>query len=104
MAKKKPTKKRTTKTAIEKKAAAEPSAKRVAKKTVAKPTIDEDAIGSAAGAVWGCLRDGGPQTITSMKRAVATPSDVTLMAIGWLAREGKLEFVTKGRSVTIGLR
>ena len=49
-------------------------------------------IGHVAGEVWGLLgRDGG-QTVAAIKKSINAPSDVVLAAIGWLAREDKLEF------------
>jgi hypothetical protein len=61
-------------------------------------------IGHVAGDVWGLLgRDGG-QTIAAIKKSIDAPGDVVLAAIGWLAREDKLEFSANGRSVKISLR
>lgn len=79
-------------------------AKAVAAAPAAKSAVDDGQIGNAAGAVWGLLHDGGPQTIAAIKKAADAPSEVTLMAIGWLAREGKLDFVTSGRSLKVALR
>jgi hypothetical protein len=61
-------------------------------------------IGHVAGDVWGLLgRDGG-QTIAAIKKSIDAPGDVVLAAIGWLAREDKLEFSANGRTVKISLR
>jgi hypothetical protein len=61
-------------------------------------------IGHVAGDVWGLLgRDGG-QTIAAIKKSVDAPGDYVLAAIGWLAREDKLEFSVNGRTVKISLR
>jgi hypothetical protein len=62
------------------------------------------AIGHAAGEVWGFLSGGEPRTIADIKKSVKSPADVVVAAIGWLAREDKLEFVTNGKTVKIGLR
>lgn len=69
-----------------------------------KPAINNDQIGCAAGEVWAVLHGKGWQTLAAVKKGVAQPTDVTLMAIGWLAREGKLDFTTSGRSVKLTLR
>jgi hypothetical protein len=61
------------------------------------------AIGHAAGGVWGILSSGEPQTIAELKKSVDAPADVVVAAIGWLAREHKIDFVTNGKSVKIGL-
>jgi hypothetical protein len=62
------------------------------------------AIGHAAGEIWGLLSSGGPRTIADIKKSVKAPGDVVVAAIGWLAREHKLEFDTNGKTVKIGLR
>jgi hypothetical protein len=68
------------------------------------PAFTGIAIGHAAGDVWGFLSGGEPRTIAEVKKAVKAPADVVVAAIGWLAREDKLEFVTNGKTVKIGLR
>ena len=68
----------------------------------AAPLTDHE-IGSAAGEVWLLLTEGKPMTLAAIKKAAKGPSDTTLMAVGWLAREGKLKFETKGRSVKLSL-
>ncbi|MCI0334515.1 MAG: winged helix-turn-helix domain-containing protein [Planctomycetes bacterium] len=61
-------------------------------------------IGDAAGKVWGLLSTDGGQSIAAIKKSVDAPPDVVLAAIGWLAREDKLDFETSGRTVKISLR
>jgi hypothetical protein len=74
-----------------------------------KPASSSDAaftgitIGHAAGEVWACLSD-GPRTIAEIQKSNKAPGDVVIAAIGWLAREDKLEFITSGKTVKIGLR
>lgn len=101
--------KKTAKKAAPKKAAKKAAPKKAAKKKpasngTATPMVSEEQIGYAAGAVWVALDAGKPLTIAAIKKAVDQPSDVTLMAIGWLAREGKLDFTVSGRSVKVELR
>jgi hypothetical protein len=72
--------------------------------TVASPAFTGIAIGHAAGDVWGILSSGEPRTIAELKKSVKAPGDVVVAAIGWLAREHKLEFVVNGKTVKIGLR
>lgn len=69
-----------------------------------KPPLDDALIGETAGAVWVALHEGGPQTLTAVKKSVAATDEAALMAIGWLAREGKLNFAKAGRSVKVSLR
>lgn len=78
-----------------------------AKKPVASrtlPAFSADEIGRVAGDVWGLLIQDGGQTLAAIKKSVAAPADVVTAAIGWLAREDKLEFTTSGRVVKISLR
>lgn len=61
-------------------------------------------IGHVAGEVWGVLSRDSGQTVGAIKKSINAPGEVVLAAIGWLAREDKLEFSTHGRSVKISLR
>jgi hypothetical protein len=61
-------------------------------------------IGNVAGEIWGLLTNDGEQTLAGIKKSVDAPADIVLAAIGWLAREDKLEFATSGRTVKISLR
>lgn len=87
-----------------KKAEAKSSAKPKAPSAVAKTTpLAADAIGDCAGAVWCCLNDNGPQPVATLKKSVDAPADLVLAAVGWLAREGKLNFETNGKQVLVSL-
>jgi hypothetical protein len=61
-------------------------------------------IGHVAGDVWGALTRDGALTVAAIKKEVKAPGDVVAAAIGWLAREEKLNFDTAGRVVKISLR
>lgn len=61
-------------------------------------------IGLVAGEIWGFLAEKEPQTLAAIKKAVTAPADVIAAAIGWLAREDKLEFSTSGRTLKVGLK
>ena len=56
-------------------------------------------IGTAAGALWRFLSTGGPATLYAIERGVDIPKPVVSMALGWLAREGKLRIEETERSV-----
>jgi hypothetical protein len=66
--------------------------------------ISNDEIGRVAGQLWHLLDKGGAQNVAALKKAIDAPADLTLAAIGWLAREDKLEFSNSGRTVKISLR
>jgi hypothetical protein len=61
-------------------------------------------IGNVAGEIWGLLTNNGEQTLAALKKSVDAPPELVLAAIGWLAREDKLEFATTGKTVKISLR
>lgn len=60
-------------------------------------------IGETAGAVWKYLHDNGETNITQLKRGVDAPNDLLHQAIGWLAREDKLQLMKDQRSVRVRL-
>jgi hypothetical protein len=65
--------------------------------------LSSDAIGHTAGDVWKVLADRGEQTVAGLKKAVDSPDELVLAALGWLARENKVAFTTNGRSITVSL-
>ena len=69
-----------------------------------QPAISSEDIGHTAGEIWSVLNRNGGQSLASIKKSVDAPTDLVLAAIGWLAREDKLEFAGSGRTVKISLR
>jgi hypothetical protein len=65
--------------------------------------IDTDTIGETAGAVWQYLKEHGGTTLTTLIRAIGAPREAVLMAVGWLAREGKLELSQEEQTVHVRL-
>jgi hypothetical protein len=66
--------------------------------------LDNEHIGHVAGDVWQLLDKDGGQSLPAIKKAIDAPGDIVLAAIGWLAREDKLNFSKSGRSLTVSLR
>jgi hypothetical protein len=64
----------------------------------------EAEIGDAAGTIWQYLDKHGETTVSSLRQRVKLSEQIVLMAIGWLAREGKLNFVREGSIVKVDLR
>ena len=91
-------------------AAEEPKPAKAAPKKSAAPaaparslTVEE--IGHAAGEVWGALSTGnGGVSLAALKKSVDAPADLVLLALGWLAREDKIEIDASGRAPTISLK
>lgn len=58
-------------------------------------------IGENAGLIWNALQ-GGALTLKALKKATKLKYDELYLALGWLAREGKVSF-TEGEDLTITL-
>ena len=56
-------------------------------------------IGENAGLVWGALRNGALE-MKALKKATKLKNDELALALGWLAREGKVSFAA-GEADTI---
>jgi Winged helix-turn-helix domain (DUF2582) len=52
-------------------------------------------IGEAAGKVWSYLDQNGGSNLTQIKKGVKGDANLILQAIGWLAREDKLNIEKK---------
>ena len=58
-----------------------------------------ESLGSAAGKVWSCLSEAG-EALSATKLAEGTGLDKNAVqrAIGWLAREGKINVEIRGKN------
>ena len=70
----------------------------------AQPAISNEQIGHVAGDLWRLLDKQGGQNLAAIKKATSASDELVLAAIGWLAREDKLEFSASGRTLKISLR
>ncbi|MHB0955100.1 MAG: winged helix-turn-helix domain-containing protein [Pirellulaceae bacterium] len=61
-------------------------------------------IGETAGVVWHQLDKKGPMTLAQLAKEVDAPRDIVMQAVGWLAREGKIEIEDTGRKRIVFLR
>ena len=61
-------------------------------------------IGQTSGVVWCTLSEKGPLTMAKLIKAVGEPRDEVMLALGWLAREDKIDIADNGRSRVISLR
>ncbi len=61
-------------------------------------------VGEIAGKVWMFLKQNGESNLNQLKKGIKADPNVTLQAIGWLAREDKLRIEKKGRFVTYALK
>jgi hypothetical protein len=66
--------------------------------------IMNEKIGQVAGQIWQVLaKSQEPLSLTTLAKKADTTSQMTQMALGWLAREGKLKFEEKGKSFYVSL-
>jgi len=62
------------------------------------------AIGETAGQVWRLLERDGPQTLAQIKKKVDAKGDLVGYALGWLAREDKVEFAPDKKTYRVQLK
>ncbi len=61
-------------------------------------------VGETAGKVWHVLNDQGPQTVVQLKKKLDGDSELLTFAIGWLAREDKVEITPEKKSIRVQLK
>ena len=61
-------------------------------------------VGETAGRIWETLSTDGPQTPAQLKKKVNETSDLVNFALGWLAREDKIEIVQDKKTLRVQLR
>ena len=59
-------------------------------------------IGANAGLVWGALQNGALD-LKALKKATKLKNEELYLALGWLAREGKLTFTEGEADTTVAL-
>lgn len=64
----------------------------------------EQQVGLTAGKIWRQLSEGGPQTLTQLKKRIDGRADLVNFAIGWLAREDKVEIVQEKKNFRLQLK
>jgi hypothetical protein len=69
-----------------------------------EPTSCLEQIGQTAGLVWHALDEHGPQSVTKLAKMVSAPRDIVMQAVGWLAREEKLDINETRRGRIVSLR
>lgn len=61
-------------------------------------------IGIIAGEIWHYLDRHGEVRFSDLAAGIGQPRDLTLMSVGWLAREGHIVVQPKGQDYRISLR
>ena len=63
-----------------------------------------ESIGQTAGLVWEFLRSNGESSLSAVEKGIKAPRSTVSMAVGWLAREGKIQMKDEKRALRIALR
>lgn len=61
-------------------------------------------IGEIAGEIWQILSNDGPQTLAQIKKKVGESNEYVSFAIGWLARENKVEITQDKKNFKMELK
>jgi hypothetical protein len=64
----------------------------------------KEQVGLTAGSVWRHLSENGPQTLAQLKKKMNGQAEFVNMAVGWLAREDKVDIVAEKRNLRVQLR
>jgi len=60
-------------------------------------------IGETAGSIWSVLKERDRVAISSLPGIVNENTSIVNQALGWLAREGKIDYQQDGRKTLISL-
>ena len=63
-----------------------------------------ETIGAAAGKIWEYLDTNGATSVTKVTKETELNRNDVQRAIGWLAKEGKLNFEMEGRTELLSLK
>lgn len=61
-------------------------------------------VGETAGKIYQALSSGGPQTVSQLKKKVDGSGELVNFALGWLAREDKIEMVQEKKNIHVQLK
>jgi hypothetical protein len=61
-------------------------------------------VGEVAGKVWHTLKESGELSTAQLKKKIETDDKTLWMALGWLAREDKLNFNQVKNTLKISLK
>jgi hypothetical protein len=62
-----------------------------------------ETIGETAGKIWKHLGDNGSSSVRNLAKSVGTDATSAQLAVGWLAREGKIRLDQKGAQIMVAL-
>ena len=63
----------------------------------------KEKIGTSAGKIWRVLKKSDEVAISKLPKMLKENDTITYQALGWLAREGKIEYRSEGRTTFVSL-
>lgn len=63
-----------------------------------------DSIGATAGQIWNYLEKHGRSSVSAVEKGTKAPARETHMALGWLAREDKVDLAEEKRTLYVWLK
>ncbi len=61
-------------------------------------------VGTTAGQIWHALNNHGPQTLAELKKKLNGSGELVGFALGWLAREDKIDIRQEKKNYKITLK
>ena len=61
-------------------------------------------VGETAGRIWHLLNDEGPHTFAQLKKKLDGSGELLSFALGWLAREDKVDITQEKKTVKVALK
>ena len=61
-------------------------------------------VGETAGKIWHLLSADGPQTLVQIKKKLNGSGEMVTFALGWLAREDKVDISQEKKSLRVVLK
>jgi len=61
-------------------------------------------VGDTAGKIWHALNEHGPQSLTQLKKRLNGSGELIGFALGWLAREDKIQISQDKKSFKVTLK
>jgi hypothetical protein len=62
-----------------------------------------ESLAETPGKVWSFLRANGKVSLSALEKGVDAPRAMVFMAVGWLAKEGKVRLEQEERAVRVWL-
>ncbi|MFH2035928.1 MAG: winged helix-turn-helix domain-containing protein [Candidatus Zixiibacteriota bacterium] len=64
----------------------------------------KEIIGQTAGKIWATLNENEAVSLSQLPKIVDEKQAIVYQSLGWLAREDKIEYVTRGKATMVALQ